>query len=189
MKKAALYIRVSTTEQNTDMQRAELAEYADRRGFSIFRTYEETASGAARSRPQLDALTRDAKKRLFDIVIVWKFDRLARSLSMLINALDTFQALGIDFISLRESIDTTTPIGKLSFQITAAFAEFERDVIKERVKAGIKTARTKRETWGRPEQGKDTQDKIKAMRAAGTPIRAIARELKIAPSTVSKYKV
>src|SRR5689334_19282175 len=133
MKKAAIYIRVSTAEQNTEMQRADLQEYADRRGHQVYGIYEDVISGATKKRPALDRLMSDARKRRFDIVLVWKFDRFARSLSMLINHLEAFEQLGIDFISYHEEIDTTTAMGKLFFSINAAYAEFERGIIKARV--------------------------------------------------------
>lgn len=187
MTTAALYIRVSTGEQKTDMQRADLHGYAERRGFTIFKVYDETASGAATTRPAFNQLMQDARKRRFDIVLVWKFDRFARSLKMLVEHLELFRELGIDFISYQENIDTTTSIGRLVFQINAAYAEFERGIIRERVKAGVNAKRAKTGQWGRRELDYTTRKKITAMRAAKTPIRTIARQLHISPNTVRKY--
>jgi DNA invertase Pin-like site-specific DNA recombinase len=187
-KKAAIYVRVSTAEQNTDMQRNDLQEYADRRGYTIFHVYEDIITGAARERKALDRLIDDAKKRRFDVVLVWKFDRFARSLKMLIDHLELFQELGIDFISYQENIDTTTAMGKLVFSINAAYADFERSIIKERVKAGVKAKRAKTGRWGRQELDKPTQEKIKALRAAQVSIRGIAKQLGISVNTVRKYQ-
>ena len=186
--KAAIYIRVSTAEQNTAMQLKDLQEYAERRGYEIYNIYEEVISGAAKQRKALDQMLNDAKKRKFDIVLVWKFDRFARSLKMLVDHLELFKELGIDFISYKENIDTTTTMGKLIFNINAAYAEFERDIIRERVKAGVNAKRATTGQWGRPELDNNTQEKIKAMRAAGVSIRGIAKELEISSRTVRKYK-
>jgi len=187
-KKAAIYVRVSTAEQNTDMQLSDLQEYADRRGYTIFNVYEDIITGAAKKRPALDRLTDDAKKRRFDVVLVWKFDRFARSLKMLIDHLELFKDLGIDFISYKENIDTTTAMGKLVFSINAAYAEFERTIIKDRVQSGVNAKRAKMGRWGRHELDLPTQEKIKALRAAKVSIRAVARQLHISVNTVRKYQ-
>jgi DNA invertase Pin-like site-specific DNA recombinase len=134
--KVAIYTRVSTDEQKTDLQVMDLKEYVRKRGYIIYNTYQDVISGAAKERKALDQLMDDAKKRKFDIVLVWKFDRFARSLKMLVDALAFFQELGIDFISYKENIDTTTSMGKLIFNINSAYAEFERDIIRDRVRAG-----------------------------------------------------
>src|SRR5712691_7752653 len=132
-KVAALYARVSTLDQNCEVQLQDLRRYAGQR-FAQYREYIDlSVSGAQRHRPQLDVLTKDAHKRLFDVVLVWKFDRFARSLKHLIESLDEFNALGIDFISLTEGVDTTTPAGQLLFRIVGAVAQFERELIAERV--------------------------------------------------------
>ena len=186
-KKAAIYVRVSTAEQNTDMQLSDLQEYAGRRGYEIFNVYEDIITGAAKKRPALDRLMDDAKKRRFDVVLVWKFDRFARSLKMLIDHLELFEQLGIDFISYKENIDTTTAMGKLIFSINAAYAEFER-TIKDRVKSGVNAKRAKTGRWGRQELDLPTQEKIKALRAAKVSIRDIAKQLGISTTTVMKYK-
>lgn len=186
-KKAAIYIRVSTAEQNTEMQRADLQEYAARRGYQIYEVYEDVISGATKKRPALDRLINAAKKRKFDIVLVWKFDRFARSVDMLIEHLELFNSLGIDFISYQENIDTTSSMGKLIFTINAAYAAFERNIIGERVKAGINARRAKISQWGRRETDLPTQQKIKALRAAGASIRGIAKQLYVSVNTVRKY--
>ena len=131
-KLVALYIRVSTEEQKTDLQLMDLKDYVKRRGYIIYMIYEEVISGAAKERQALDQLLEDARKRKFDIVLVWKFDRFARSLKMLVDSLALFQELGIDFISYKENIDTTTSMGRLIFHINSAYAEFEWEIIRDR---------------------------------------------------------
>jgi DNA invertase Pin-like site-specific DNA recombinase len=149
-KKVALYTRVSTDEQKTDLQLMDLKEYVGRRNYEVFNFYEDVVSGATTERRSLDQLMDDARKRKFDIVLVWKFDRFARSLKMLVDSLALFQELGIDFISYKENIDTTTSMGRLIFHINSAYAEFEREIIRERVKAGIRAKREKNNNqWGR----------------------------------------
>jgi DNA invertase Pin-like site-specific DNA recombinase len=121
MKRVAIYTRVSTDEQKTDLQLRDLREYVARRGYDVFQIYEDIVSGAATERPALSRLLDDARKRKFDIVLVWKFDRFARSLKMLVDSLALFQELGIDFISYKENIDTTTSMGRLIFHINSAY--------------------------------------------------------------------
>src|SRR5215469_17394439 len=148
----ALYARVSTSngQQDPEMQLRELRSYAERRGFIVTREYVDRVSGAKESRPQLDQLMVDARERRFDAVLVWKLDRFARSLKHLVNALAEFEALGVSFISLRDNLDLTTPSGRLMFQIIGAMAEFERALIQERVRAGLRNARAKGKRLGRP---------------------------------------
>ena len=138
MVRAALYCRVSTAVgQNPEMQVRELREFAERRGWKIADEYIDTGvSGAKDSRPELNRLMADAHRRRFDAVIVWKFDRFARSVSHLLKGLETFRALGIEFVSLSEQVDTTTPTGKMVFTVLGAVAELERSLIAERVRAG-----------------------------------------------------
>jgi len=187
-KKIALYTRVSTDEQKTDLQLMDLKEYVRRRGYEIYNFYEDIISGATKERKALDQLMDDAKKRKFDIVLVWKFDRFARSLKMLVDSLALFQELGIDFISYKENIDTTTSMGRLIFHINSAYAEFEREIIKDRVIAGIKAKREKTERWGRNVLDQAIRTKIKELIAAGTSIRDTAKTLQISTRTVRKYK-
>jgi len=187
-KKVAIYTRVSTDEQKTDLQLMDLKEYVQRRKYEIFNFYEDIVSGATKERKALDQLMDDAKKRKFDIVLVWKFDRFARSLKMLVDSLALFQELGIDFISYKENIDTTTSMGRLIFHINSAYAEFEREIIKDRVIAGIKAKREKTERWGRNVLDQAIRTKIKELIAAGTSIRDTAKTLQISTRTVRKYK-
>src|SRR6266702_2616480 len=187
-KKVALYTRVSTEEQKTDLQLIHLKEYVRKRDYEMFNTYEDIVSGATKERKALDQLFQDARHRKFDIVLVWKFDRFARSLKMLVDSLDLFQELGIDFISYKENIDTTTSMGRLIFHINSAYAEFEREIIKDRVIAGIRAKREKTGTWGRKVLASDLQQKIKDMIAAKNSVRNTAKLLQISTRTVRKYK-
>jgi DNA invertase Pin-like site-specific DNA recombinase len=190
--KVALYIRVSTEDQNTDMQLNELREYVTRRNWDIYQIYEDKISGGSKSRPELDKLMEGAKKRKFDMVLVWKFDRFARSLKMLVVLLELFKELGIDFISYRENIDTTTSMGRLIFHINSAYAEFERDIIRERVKSGVKAKRQKLSkigdtSWGRKFLDQERQRMISEMLKSGISVRKVAKELKMSTRTVWKY--
>src|SRR5271155_1334373 len=145
-KRVAIYARVSTLNhgQSPEMQLRELREYCQRRGLEIAGEYvDEGVSGGKDSRPQLDKLMADAHRRYFDAVVVWKFDRFARSVSHLLRALESFQALGIEFVSLSEGVDTSTPAGKMVFTVLGAVAELERSLIVERIRSGMKNARAK----------------------------------------------
>src|SRR5713101_56414 len=151
--RAAIYARVSTigNGQSPEMQLRELREYCERRGWQIAGEYVDSGiSGAKDSRPELNRLLADAHRRRFDSVVVWKFDRFARSVSHLLRALETFKALGIEFVSLSEQVDTSTPMGKMVFTVLGAVAELERSLIVERVKAGLRNARAKGRRLGRP---------------------------------------
>jgi len=151
--RAAIYARVSTANNGQDpaMQTRELREYCQRRGWQIVGEYVDVGiSGSKERRPELDRLIADAHRRRFDAVVVWKFDRFARSVSHLLRALETFRALGIEFVSLSEQVDTSTPTGKMVFTVLGAVAELERALIVERVKAGMRNARAKGRRIGRP---------------------------------------
>jgi DNA invertase Pin-like site-specific DNA recombinase len=150
----ALYMRVSTKGhgQTTDTQAVALRDYAERRGFNVIEYRDEGISGSKDSRPALDRLMKDARARKFDVVIVARFDRFARSVSHLLRALEEFNHLGVDFVSLSESIDTSTPMGKMIFTVLSAVAELERNLIKERVHMGISRARKQGKQLGRPKR-------------------------------------
>lgn len=151
--RVAVYARVSTSGngQSPEMQTRELREYAERRGWKVSSEYVDVGiSGSKEKRPELDRLMADAHRRRFDAVIVWKFDRFARSVSHLLRALETFNALGIAFVSLSESLDTSTPAGRMVFTVLGAVAELERSLIAERVRAGMRNARAKGKKIGRP---------------------------------------
>jgi DNA invertase Pin-like site-specific DNA recombinase len=184
-KVAALYARVSTLDQNCEVQLEELRRFAGKR-FARYCEYTDAGvSGTQRHRPQLDALMRDARKRLFDVVLVWKFDRFARSLKHLIESLDEFNALGIDFISLTEGVDTTTPAGQLLFHIVGAVAQFERDLIAERVRAGMAHARAMGKRICRPRAIVDVEA-VSKLRGGGQSLREIAVSLNIPVSRVRR---
>ena len=151
--RAALYGRVSTTNHGQDigLQTRELRQFAEARGWQIVGEYlDEGISGTKDSRPELNRLMADAHKRRFDVVCVWRFDRFARSVSHLLRALETFKALGIDFVSFSEQMDTSTPAGKMVFTVLGAVAELERSLIVERVRAGMRNARARGKCIGRP---------------------------------------
>jgi DNA invertase Pin-like site-specific DNA recombinase len=152
MKRAAIYARVSTNNgQNPEMQLEEVRQYCARREMIIVREYvDKGISGAKEHRPALDQLIADCRRRAVDCVIVYRYDRFARSLRQLVNALEEFRALGIDFVSLHEGVDTSTPNGRLVFGIFASIAEFERELIRDRVRSGIALAKSHGKRLGRP---------------------------------------
>jgi len=184
--RVAIYARVSTANNGQDptMQTRELQEYCERRGWSVVGQFVDLGiSGTKEKRPELDRLMTDAHRRRFDAVIVWKFDRFARSVSHLLRALETFQALGIHFVSLSESLDTSTPAGKMVFTVLGAVAELERSLIVERVKAGLRNARAKGKRLGRPRMVVDAS-RITTLRAQGLGWKKISRQLGCGVSTV-----
>src|SRR6202161_207163 len=177
--RTAIYARVSTANngQDSSMQTRELREYCKLRGWKFAGEYvDEGISGTKDSRPELNRLMADAHRRSFDAVVVWRFDRFARSVSHLLRALETFKALGVDFVSFSEQMDTSTPAGKMVFTVLGAVAELERSLIAERVKAGLRNARAKGKTLGRPKKTVD-DSRIVALRARGRTIREIADEI------------
>ena len=185
-KRVALYVRVSTKDQSVDMQLNDLDRYSKERGFKIFKVYKDNGvSGTKESRPALSELINDAKKRKFDIVLVWRFDRFARSTKHLVNALYEFRNLSIDFISYQENIDTSSPLGEAIFTIISAMATLERDIIAERVRGGLRKAKANGVKLGRPESKIDT-DKVIEYKEQGKSIRAIAKEMGIHRSKVER---
>jgi len=183
-RRAVLYSRVSTTNgQDPEMQSREIREYCQRRGWGLVGEYVDIGiSGAKERRPQLDRLIADAHKRKFEVIVVWKFDRFARSVSHLLRALENFRALGIEFVSLSEQIDTSTPTGKMIFTVLSAVAELERSLIAERVRAGLRNARAKGKRLGRPIKQVNPA-KIAALRAQGVPWRRIGAQLGVCAAT------
>jgi DNA invertase Pin-like site-specific DNA recombinase len=184
--KIALYGRVSTLNngQSPEMQLRELREYAQRREWEVVGEYvDEGISGTTDSRPELNRLMADAHKRRFDAVVVWKFDRFARSVSHLLRALETFKSLGIEFISYSEQMDTCTPTGKMIFTVLGAVAELERGLIAERVRAGIHNARAKGKTLGRPRVKADSIE-IARLRSEGHSIKFIAKQFGVSVGTI-----
>ena len=186
--RAAIYARVSTVGngQSPEMQLREMREYCERRGWTVAGEYVDAGiSGAKDRRPELDRLMQDGHRRRFDVVAVWKFDRFARSVSHLLRALDTFRALGIEFVSLSESLDTATPAGRMVFTVLGAVAELERSLIAERVRAGLRNARAKGKRLGRPRAFVDAAE-IGRLRLRGRTVREIAEELGYSRSLVHK---
>jgi DNA invertase Pin-like site-specific DNA recombinase len=183
--RAAIYARVSTTDkgQSPEMQLRDLHQFAEARGWQVAGEYVDSVSGGKESRPELNRLMADAHKRLFDVVVVWKFDRFARSVSHLLRALETFKSLGIEFVSYSESIDTSTPYGKMTFTVLGAVAELERSLIAERVRAGLRNAKAKGKKLGRPCVSVDSA-KIQTLRQNGLSWAKIADELGVGVGTI-----
>src|SRR5437588_7454195 len=183
----ALYARVSTlNNQDPEMQLAELREYAARRGWQIIEEFtDQGVSGCKESRPALNGLMADACRRRFDADLVWKIDRFGRSLKHLVNALAELAALGVAFISLRDNLDLSTPSGRLMFQIIGAMAEFERALIQERVRAGLRNARNKGMRLGRPRVTVDAS-KIAFLRTQGRSWAEIVAEMGIGKGTAQR---
>jgi DNA invertase Pin-like site-specific DNA recombinase len=196
-KRAALYVRVSTNnratrnqavfEQNPEVQEQPLRQMAEQRGWSVARVYSDRMSGASDQRPGLTALMQDARRGAFDVVVVWRFDRFARSIEQLVLALAEFRTLGIDFVSSQEALDTSTPMGKAMFTIIGAMAELERNVIRERIVAGLDHARSRGTksgaAIGRP-RAVFNRAKILELRTEGKSWRAIAATLGVGVATV-----
>src|ERR1700726_3867303 len=184
--RVAIYARVSTVNHGQDvgLQTRELRQFEEARRWQIFGEYlDEGISGAKDSRPELNRLMTDAHKRRFDVVCVWRFDRFARSVSHLLRALETFNTLGIAFVSLSEQMDTTTPTGKMVFTVLGAVAELERSLIVERVRAGLRNARAKGKTLGRPRKIVDAAT-IAALRVQGLSWAKIGAQLGVGEGTV-----
>ena len=184
--RVAVYARVSTLlGQSPEMQLVELREYAARRGWRVIGEYVDRASGIKESRPALNRLMTDARRRKFDMIAVWKIDRFGRSLKHLVNALAELEAVGVAFVSLRDNLDLSTPAGRLMFQIIAAMAEFERALIQERVRAGLRNARQRGKRLGRPRVVVDVAQ-IRSLRAVGASWRTISRQLGVGVGTLYK---
>ena len=187
MRRAALYARVSTRNgQNPEMQLEELRAYCQRRQWQVAGEYvDQGISGAKEQRPALNRLLADCRKRLVDAVVVYRYDRFARSLRQLVNALEEFRVLGVDFISLHEGVDTSTPNGRLVFGIFASIAEFERELIRARVRSGLASARAKGKHLGRPRTTVDAS-RIGLLRAQGHSWAKIGDELGVGEGTVRR---
>lgn len=184
--RVAIYARVSTTNhtQDVSMQTLELRQFIDARGWEISREYiDNGVSGAKERRPELDKLFADAQRRRFDAVVVYRYDRFARSLRQLVNALEEFRSLGIEFVSLHEGVDTSTPNGRLVFGIFASIAEFERELIRDRVRSGLRNAVAKGRKLGRPRKALDAA-RMACLRAEGLSWAKIAEQLGVGEGTV-----
>ena len=196
----ACYVRVSTTnksrrgdtttfDQNPEVQELPLRELISQRNWEMYKIYSDRASGAKERRPGLEALMADARRGAFNVVVVWRFDRFARSTKQLVLALEEFRELGIDFISHQEALDTSTPIGKAMFVIIGAMAELERSVIRERIMAGLQHARQHGTRSGRPigrPKAIFRRDEVVALRAQGLSWKQIARKLSTSVTSVRR---
>src|ERR1700688_2457746 len=179
-----IYARVSTKDQSCELQVRDLRAYCVARRFDLVREYVDVGqSGAKDSRPELNKLMDDARKRQFDAIVVWRFDRFARSTKHLLLALEEFRSLGIQFISYQENLDTSSALGQALFTIVSAVAQLERDLIRERVSAGIRNARANGKKLGRP-RVKANLEEILQLRAEGHSLRKIAAKLGIGDGTV-----
>jgi DNA invertase Pin-like site-specific DNA recombinase len=188
-RRAALYARVSTDDkgQDPETQLRLLRDYADRRGFEVAGEFIDYASGMRNDRPQYKRLMEAARRREVDVVLVWRYDRFARSTQALVNALLEFRALGVDFISYQENVDTTTPQGELVFGLMASLAQFESSLIGERVRAGMVRAKAQGKRVSRPPIPEATRRRIEELWREGKSINGIAKELRIAYGTAWNY--
>jgi DNA invertase Pin-like site-specific DNA recombinase len=192
MKRAVLYLRVSTIDQTTANQERELRAIAERMGWEITNLYRDHGISGTRGRdkrPRFDALCRDATKRQFDVVMAWSVDRLGRSLQDLVGFLSELHALRVDLFLHQQGLDTTTPAGKAMFQMLGVFAEFERSIIQERVRAGLRRARSEGKRLGRPPIAPELEKRIRdALRVPGRTegVRKIAARFGISPDTVQR---
>jgi DNA invertase Pin-like site-specific DNA recombinase len=191
MTRAVLYLRVSTVDQTTANQERELRAVAKRAGWEIVKVYKDHGISGAKGRdkrPAYNAMLRDAFRRQFDVVMAWSVDRLGRSLQELVTFLGELHALHVDLHLHQQGIDTTTPAGKALFQMMGVFAEFERSMIQERVRAGLLRARSEGKRLGRPTIPKAKEDAIRAaLSQPGRPgVRVIAKQFGVDPSTVQR---
>lgn len=183
-KRVALYARVSSEQQDYSLQIRELTEFAAVKGWEIHQVYEEKITGTTANRPQLKQMLFDMAAGKFSIVLVWKLDRFARSLKDLLNLLETLKAHEVDFVSMKDNLDLSTPAGRLMLHLCAAFSEFEVSLIRERVRAGLAHAKKRGRKLGRR---KDRDDEaIHRLRAEGLSIRQIATRLQVAKGSVQK---
>ena len=190
-KRAAIYVRVSTDKQTVENQLLQLRQIAERRGWEVVEEYRDAGISGAKGRdgrPGLDQLLKDASKRRFDVVMAWAIDRLGRSLIDLLGTIQTLEACGVDLYLDQQSIDTTTPAGKLMYQVCGAFGEFERSMIRQRVNAGLKRAVEAGKTLGRPRVSAAIEKRVQAQLRAGKGILKVARELGVGTGTVQRIK-
>ena len=188
-KRVALYLRVSTKGQTVENQRRELEAVAERSGWTVVAVYEDAGISGAKGRdkrPGLDRLLKDATRRQFDLIAAWSVDRLGRSLQDLAGTLNEVHSLGIDLYLHKQAIDTTTPAGKALFQMMGVFAEFEREMIRERINAGLARTRAKGTKLGRRPVAPSVEARIRALRADGMGMLKIGRELGIGTSVVQR---
>lgn len=185
--RVALYARVSTEGQDPEVQLMALRAHATQRGWQVVEEFvDRGVSGAKERRPALDRLLKAAWAGRFQVVLVWRFDRFARSVKHLVAALETFRSLNVGFVSLQEQLDTSTPIGQAMFTIIGAMAQLERDIIRERVKAGLERAKARGIRLGRP-RVPVVAEELAALRAQGLSVGETARRLRCSRSTVRRY--
>lgn len=182
--RAAIYARVSCLDQEPENQLRDLREYCARRGWEVREFVDHGVSGAKERRPALDSLIRDARRRRFEAVVVWRLDRLGRNLKHLITTLDEFAVLGVGFVSLGEGIDATTAAGRLQMAVLGAIAQFERERIVERVRAGLARAKAEGKTLGRPRQSR-AEAILEPVR--GLSVRQAAARLGVSPATAHRW--
>lgn len=190
--KAALYLRVSTNKQSTELQRRELVEACERNGWEIVAEYADEGISGSKGRdkrPGLDGLMKGVVRKDFDVVCVWSLDRMGRSLIHLVNILADLDAKNVGFYSHKQSLDTTTPSGRLMFSIVGAMAEYEKSIIKERVIAGLEVAKAKGTVLGRPSKAKAKEPEIIKLRKEGWGMTRIAKALSLGGSTVQRICV
>ena len=188
---AAIYVRVSTDGQTVENQTRELHQIAERRGWTVTEVYSDAGISGSKGRaerPGLDGLLNDAKRRKFDVVMAWAIDRLGRSLIDLLGTIQELEACGVDLFLEQQAIDTTTPAGKLMFQVCGAFAEFERSMIRQRVRIGLKRAVADGKKLGRPTLDAALERKAQAELAKGTGILKVAKALGLGTGTVHRIK-
>lgn len=185
-KKVALYARVSTRDQTPENQLLDLRRFCESRGFEVYKEYVDSGvSGVKESRPALNALLDDARKKKFDAVLVWRFDRFARSVKHLVTALNEFKNLGIDFLSFQENIDTSSPMGEFIFTVFGALAQMEREIIVERVKSGLRRAVSNGKRLGRPKVEFSIPEAAK-LRGEGKSMQEIGDFFGVSKSTISR---
>jgi len=190
-KRAAIYVRVSTDKQTIENQLRELRQIAERRGWEIVEEYHDAGISGAKGRkdrPGLDRMLKDAQRRRFDVVMAWAIDRLGRSLIDLLGTIQTLDACGVDLYLDQQAIDTTTPAGKLMFQVTGAFAEFERSMIRQRVNAGLKRAVEAGKQLGRPRIDPALERRIQSQLRVGKGILKVAAECGVGSGTVQRIR-
>ena len=185
MKRAVLYMRVSSLDQHPETQLHDLRQMAAQRGYEIVQEYTDRISGAKARRPGLDELLRDARRGRFDVVLVWASNRIARSVKHFLEVLDELNRLNIEFVSFREQIDTGGPLGRAIVVIIGAIAELERNLIVERVRAGMRRARLEGRHIGRTPLVLDHQAILRDRRH-GQSLRQIARDHRISTATVQR---
>lgn len=183
--RVAVYARVSTRDQSCEMQLHALRQMAEQRGWIVVGEYVDIVSGAKNRRPELDKLNKAVNRGRIDVVAVWRFDRFARSVRHLVMALDEFRARGVDFVSMEDGIDTSTPTGRFTFHVIAAVAELEREIIRERTRTGLAAAKRRGARVGRPKAKVDPDD-VAALRAEGKTVREIAKALGVGIGTVHR---